>query len=56
MNNDCYEIKTVIFDNGIFDCTYVLLCCDFFPKREHNVMEQLNKLKPSKLVKIVYNI
>ena len=43
-----------IFDE-IVDCTYVLLCCGKNPQREENVYRQLNILKPSKHIIIVYN-
>lgn len=59
MNDSCYTIKTMYFENGIFDeivdCTYVILCCGDFPKREKHVFEHISKLKPSKIVKLVYN-
>jgi hypothetical protein len=55
----CYDVKTKRFRSGIFedvvDCTYVILCCGDFPKREEHVWKELDKLKPTKLVKLVYN-
>jgi len=54
--NKMLHIET---DGGIFDeivdCTYVLLCCGKNPQREENVYRQLNILKPSKHIIIVYN-
>ena len=48
------ETEGGIFDE-IVDCTYVLLCCGKNPQREENVYIQLNILKPSKHIIIVYN-
>ena len=52
-------IKEISFTKGNFDrvtdCTYVLLCCGPNPPREESVYHSINILKPTKLVKLVYN-
>ena len=57
---DCiFKIKQVTFETGIFDavvdCTYILLCCGPKPSREASVYLNLNKLKPTQNVKLIYN-
>ena len=53
------EVKEIKLDKGIFDlvadCTYVLLCCGTKPPREESVYHNINILKPTRLIKLVYN-
>jgi len=59
MENCIYKIKTLEFDNTIFDsvcdCTYVILCCGDNPHRLPNVMKQINILRPTRYVKLIFN-
>jgi hypothetical protein len=48
------NINDSIFDD-IVDCTYVVLCCGEFPKRLENVNKNIEILRPTKTVKLVYN-
>ena len=58
-NKKCYHIKSKYYQNGLFDdsvdCTYVILCCGIHPAREERCILQLNQLRPTKRVKLVYN-
>ena len=58
-NKKCYTIKKQYYTSGLFDnsidCTYVILCCGTNPHREKQCIMQLDKFKPTKLVKLIYN-
>lgn len=53
------DTKEVTFDRGIFDeivdCTYVLLCCGPKPHREASVHKNIDILRPTSTVKMIYN-
>lgn len=55
----CYDIQIKDYQLGLFDdsvdCTYVILCCGSHPEREQACVSQLNRLRPTKQVKLVYN-
>ena len=57
INEKCYTFKNIYYKNGLYnkfiDMTYVLLLDN--SKREKHVYEQLNKFKPTNIVKIQYN-
>lgn len=48
------NIQNSIFDE-IIDCTYVILCCGSKPKRLESVLKNIKILRPTKIVKLVYN-
>jgi hypothetical protein len=53
------KIVDLSFNHGIFDeiidCTYVLLCCGPKPQRENSVYKNLDVLRPTSNVKLIYN-
>ena len=57
--NDCYTIKELYNDSGMFDevidCTYVILCCGPNPEREYDVRKQLSLFQPCRTIKLLYN-
>ena len=59
MENCVHKIEEIHITNSIFDsiadCTYVCLCCGENPKRLPSVLKNINILKPSQKVKLVYN-
>ena len=59
MNNNCYnfiknEYKKGLFDDKSLDATYIIYT-EGNKKRYNNILNQLNKIKPSKIVYILHN-
>ena len=59
MENCIFKIEELNMNNSIFDsiayCTYVVLCCGENPKRLPSVLKNINILKPTHKVKLIYN-
>ena len=59
MENCIYKIETIELTNTIFDticdCTYILLCCGENPHRLPSVFENIQILRPTKYVKLIFN-
>lgn len=59
MESCIYKIENIKLPNTIFDnvcdCTYVILCCGENPKRLPSVIEQIQVLRPTKNIKLIFN-
>jgi len=59
MENCIYNIKTIELSDTIFDtvcdCTYVILCCGENPYRLPSVLKNIQILRPTRYVKLIFN-
>lgn len=59
MENCIYKIKTIELSETIFDtvcdCTYILLCCGDNPHRLPSVLKNIQILRPTRYVKLIFN-
>lgn len=59
MENCIYKIKTIELSETIFDtvcdCTYILLCCGENPHRLPSVIRNIQILRPTRYIKLIFN-
>lgn len=59
MENCIYKIKTIELTDTIFDtvcdCTYILLCCGENPYRLPSAIRNIQILRPTRYVKLIFN-